>query len=269
MAAPTTSSDTSTSPTPSAADDATAPARPRRRPPVPQAVRNVLALVVAAHPRQLVLTAAAVALAAFVAGRPMEEVGLVALTVALGQAVLGWHNDLVDADTDREAGRAGKPVADGRLDPGTVWFAVAAAVLALVPLSVANGLVAAGAYVGAVVVALLGNLVLRGSLLSWLPWAVSFALYPVFLSYGGFGGRYVGEPPHVAVVVLAALLGVCVHFLRALPGLVQDNRDGRRHLPLRVALRTGAPRLLLLSGAATTLVVAGLVAAGATVGLTA
>ncbi|MDF9716849.1 UbiA family prenyltransferase [Nocardioides sp. ChNu-153] len=277
MAAPTTSSGTTTSaaspssspsPTSTSPSDA-APARARRRIPVPGAVRNALALVVAAHPRQLVLTAAAVALAAFVAGRPVEEVALVGLTVAIGQAVLGWHNDVVDAEADRDAGRAGKPVADGRLDAGTVWFAVAAAVLALVPLSVANGLVAAAAYVGSLVVALLGNLVLRGSVLSWLPWAVSFGLYPVFLSYGGFGGRHEGEPPHLVVVALAALLGVCVHFLRALPGLVQDNRDGRRHLPLRVALRTGASRLLLLSGVATGLVVVGLLVAGATVGLTA
>ena len=45
------------------------------------------------------------------------------------------------------------------------------------------------------------------------------------------------------MTVLAALLGVGVHVLRALPGLVADNEDGWRHLPLRLALRTGAPRL--------------------------
>ena len=69
------------------------------------------------------------------------------------------------------------------------------------------------------------------------------------------------------MTVLAGALGVCVHFLRALPGLVADNRNGFRHLPLRVALRVGAPRLLYLSVAATVLVVAGLVLAGARVGL--
>ena len=70
------------------------------------------------------------------------------------------------------------------------------------------------------------------------------------------------------MTVLAAALGVCVHFLRALPGLVPDNRNGVRHLPLRVALRIGAPRLMYLAIAVTALVVAGLVVAGTQVGLT-
>ena len=49
------------------------------------------------------------------------------------------------------------------------------------------------------------------------------------------------------MTVLAALLGVGMHFLTALPDLVEDNETGVRHLPLRIALRTGAPRLLWIS----------------------
>jgi len=67
--------------------------------------------------------------------------------------------------------------------------------------------------------------------------------------------------------VLAALLGVGVHFLTTLRDLVQDNETGVRHLPLRVALRIGAPKLLWLSVAWITLVTAGIVVAGLTVGL--
>lgn len=239
------------------------------RPRMPRTLRTGLDLLVAVHPRQLVLTALGVAGAAFLAGRPMTEVWLVLATVALGQAVLGWHNDIVDRTSDAREERPRKPVASGRLDHGTVWFALACAVLALVPLAVANGLTAGSAYVGSVVIALLGNLVLRGSVLSWAPWAASYALYPFFLSYGGLGGSYEGGgPPNVAVVVLAAALGVCVHVLRALPGLVPDNRSGRRHLPLRLAIRTGAPRLLLLAGLATAAVLAGLAFVAATSGLT-
>ncbi|WP_447645297.1 UbiA family prenyltransferase [Nocardioides zeae] len=248
------------------ATPAAAPAGRRLR--LPRGVRRALAVVVAAHPRQLVVTAAALALAAFVGGRPMSEVGLVALTVALGQAILGWHNDIVDRDADTAAGRTDKPLATGVLEPGTLWFAIACATLALVPVAVANGLVAAAAYVGGLVVALIGNVVLRGGPLSWLPWALSFATYPAFLSYGGLGGQHQGEAPVVEMVVLAALLGVCVHVLRALPGLVQDNRDGRRHLALRVAVRTGATRLLLLTSVATVAVLAGIAVTAGTVGLT-
>lgn len=208
-----------------------------------------VALVVAAHPRQALVTALVLAAAAALDGRPPVEVLLVLVTVLLGQAVLGWHNDLVDRERDRAAGAEGKPVADGRLDPGTVWFTLACAVLVLVPLAVTHGVTAGSAYLLALAVGLLGNLVLRGGLLSWLPWAVQLGLYPAFLSYGGWGGVHRGDPPEPAVVALAALVGVGVHVLRALPGLVVDHRTGLHHLPLRLALRTGAPRLLLLASA--------------------
>jgi hypothetical protein len=104
--------------------------------------------------------------------------------------------------------------------------------------------------------------------LSWLPWAVQFALYPAYLAYGGWNGQGTDTPPTIVVTALAAVLGVLVHVLRALPGLVPDNQDGRRHLPLRIALRTGAPRLLLLASVLTGLVVVGLLVAGQAVGLT-
>ena len=70
------------------------------------------------------------------------------------------------------------------------------------------------------------------------------------------------------MTALAALLGVGVHVLRALPGLVPDNQDGRRHLPLRIALRVGAPRLLVLASVLTGLVVVAMLVVGQAVGLT-
>jgi 4-hydroxybenzoate polyprenyltransferase len=224
-------------------------------------------LLRAAHPRQALVTAAALAGAAALAARPAREVALVAGTALVGQVLLGWHNDLVDRTRDADAGRPGKPVADGRLDPGTVWFALVCAALLVVPLSLTNGLTAGSAYLLALAIGLLGNVALRRSWLSWLPWAASYALYPAFLSYGGWGGDALGDPPEVSITVLAALLGVCVHVLRALPGLVVDNRQGMRHLPLRIALRIGAPRLLWISIALTALVVVALFLEAARVGL--
>jgi 4-hydroxybenzoate polyprenyltransferase len=224
-------------------------------------------LVRAAHPLQALVTALVLAGVATAAGRPLREVGLVAATVLVGQAVIGWHNDLVDRRRDAARGTTGKPLATGDLEPGTGWFAVACAVLLLVPLSLANGLTAGSAYLISVAVALLGNVLLRGSALSWLPWAASYGLLPAFVSYGGWGGAAEGDPPTVVVTVLAALLGVAVHVLLALPGLVADNEDGLRHLPLRIALRTGAPRLLWITIAVTVFLVASLVVAGLTTGL--
>jgi 4-hydroxybenzoate polyprenyltransferase len=224
-------------------------------------------LLRAAHPRQALLTAAGLAAAAALSGRPAREVVLVLATVLVGQAVLGWHNDLVDRDRDRRHDPVGKPIGGGLLDPGTAWFALVCGVLLVVPLSVQNGVTAGSAYLISLVVGLLGNVVLRGGLLSWLPWAVSFALYPAFLSYGGWGGDATGSPPEIPVTVLAALVGVGAHVLRALPGLVADHEDGSRSLPLRIALRIGATRLLVLALAWTVLALAGLLVVGSVVGL--
>ncbi len=47
------------------------------------------------------------------------------------------------------------------------------------------------------------------------------------------------------MVVLAALLGVGVHLLRSIWGLVADDEDGWTYLPLRLGRRLGATRLLV------------------------
>ena len=96
---------------------------------------------------------------------------------------------------------------------------------------------------------------------------MAFALYPAYLSYGGWGGAAEGHPPTVAMTVAAALLGVSVHVLTSLRGLVDDNRAGRRHLPLRMALRLGAPRLMSLAIGYCVLVTAAIAVVGGTVGL--
>ena len=58
-----------------------------------------------------------------------------------------------------------------------------------------------------------------------------------------------------------------MHVLRSLPGLVDDNKDGLRTFPLRIALRTGAPRLLLFASVYTAAVSAGILIAALGVGL--
>jgi hypothetical protein len=224
-------------------------------------------LVRAAHPRQALLTAAGLAFAAWLSARPGREVGLVALTVLVGQALLGWDNDLVDERADRDDERVSKPLVGGGLDRGTLGFALACGVLLVVPLSLSSGINAGSAYLLSLAVAMLGNRVLRNGRLSWVPWAIAFALYPAYLSYGGWGGGAEGHPPTIAMTVAAAFLGVGVHVLVALRGLVEDNRASRRHLPLRLALRVGAPRLLFLASLYCVLVIVAIAVIGSTAGL--
>jgi 4-hydroxybenzoate polyprenyltransferase len=225
-------------------------------------------LVRAAHPRQALLTAVGMTVAAALAGRPSRELLLILGTVVVGQVILGWFNDLVDRRRDARHRRTGKPLADGRLDPGTVWFCLALAVFLVVPLSVANGLYAGSAYLISLAIGLAGQWVwLRKGFFSWLPWAAAYSLYPAFLSYGGWGGQERGAPPELLITGLAALLGVGVHFLTALWGLVPDNEDGWTYLPLKLGLKIGASRLLWVAGTWTVLVLVGLAFAGTYVGL--
>ena len=234
---------------------------------------GVVLMLRATHLRLLLVMAIGMGVAAALAGRPTREVGLVVGAMVVAQAILGWHNDLVDRKRDLQRfdeshpPRA-KPVAAGMLDPGTVSFAMACLILLLIPVSISAGVTAGLSLLGYVAVGMLGNHVLRKGLLSWLPWAVSFALLPAYLAYGGWGGDGPDTPPEIAITALTAFLGVCVHLVVSSPGLVGDNRDGWRTLPLRVALRIGTARLLWLSLLLTALTLAGLAVAGTKVGLT-
>jgi 4-hydroxybenzoate polyprenyltransferase len=228
---------------------------------------QTVSLVLASHPLPTLSMTVALAAAAALSGRPGIEVGLVAATVLTGQLTVGWINDVVDRDRDRQVGRQDKPVAMGWIDPGTVVFAAACAVLLVIPLSIANGTEAGIAHLAAVASAWLYNFWFKRTVLSWLPYAVSFGLLPAFLSYGGLGGGMHGAPPTVAMTVLAALLGIGIHFLNVLPDLVEDRETGVMHLPLRIALRIGAPKLLWISVTWTALCGAGIVIAALTVGL--
>ncbi len=226
-----------------------------------------LLLVRAAHPRQAVATAAVLGAAAAVSGRPLREVAMVAGTVLVGQSILGWADDLADRRRDRRH-RAEKPLGAGTLDPGTVWFTLTCAVLLVVPLAVSHGRRAGLAYLALLAVAAIGDRVLHARVLSFVPWMASFALYPAFLAYGGWNGVGTQTPPTVALAALAAALGLGVHVLLALPGLVDDHAEGERSLPLVLALRTGTPRMLLLAGTFTGVVAVAILITGRTVGLT-
>jgi hypothetical protein len=149
-----------------------------------------------------------------------------------------------------------------------VWFALTCGVLLVVPLAVSHGRRAALAYLCLLLVAATGDWLLHATVLSFVPWAVSFSFYPAFLAFGGWNGVGTTTPPTVTMTLLAAALGLGVHLLTALPGLVHDHEEGERSLPLLLALRIGTPRLLVVATVYTGLVVVGILIAGRAVGLT-
>jgi 4-hydroxybenzoate polyprenyltransferase len=224
-------------------------------------------LVRCSHPRQAVFLAAVMGILAAVDGRPEREYLSAAAAVLAVQLSLGFSNDLCDQPHDYRAQTEGKPLASGTVTSSRASYWMMVLILLAVPLSVQNGGVAGIALIATLPIGWLHNRWLHRTPFSWLGWTLTFGLLPAFLAYGGWGGGLHGDAPTWAVTGASAAVGFCLHFVTTLGDLVEDNKSGARDLPLRIALRIGAPRLLVLTILLTTAAVTGLVATGLTVGL--
>jgi 4-hydroxybenzoate polyprenyltransferase len=227
--------------------------------------RQLPSLLRASHPRQALVIAVVVGALVGLStsetegGRIVSTIVLAAAAVLVSQLITGLMNDLLDVDLDRASGSEDKPVALGVVPPGNASFAIAVLLLVVIPLSLQNGTTAGLFLLATLVVAYVHNRWLHRTPLSWVGWAATFALLAEFVTWAGYSRGEGGSAPLTWFVLLSAALGICVHFLTSLPDLVRDNASRVRHLPLRVALHTGAAKLLVISGVVTLLVVATLV----------
>lgn len=205
--------------------------------------RRLRALVDACHPLPTLAVTTVVALLSSAAGRDAAGVALMALATLVGQLSVGWCNDAYDADRDRAAGRTEKPVVRGDVAPRTLWTAATVALVLAVPLSVlAAGWRGGAAHVVAVLSAWAYDLRLKTTVLSWLPYAVSFGLVPAYVLLGV-------EPPAAPpawLTAAAALLGVAAHLANALPDIESDTGVGAGGVVARLGAAWSA-RLALLA----------------------
>ena len=152
--------------------------------------------------------------------------GSVAARLAFGmlglQFAIGTANDLADVPRDRLS-RQHKPIPSGLVEPrqATAVFAIAAGL----------GLVLAGS-VGAapLVVGILGltdglvyDFRLKGTELSWLPFAVGVALLPVYAWTGATGGL---PAAFWGIVAMALLAGAVLAVANALADIECDREAG-------------------------------------------
>ena len=193
----------------------------------------VRGLLGSCHPGPTVAVTALVTLLAWASGRDAPGSALVAATVLTGQLAIGWSNDLLDRERDAAVGRRDKPLVTGAVSPGLVRAAAVAALVCCAPLSLANGLVSGLAHLGAVGWGLAYDAGLKSGVWSGVPYAASFGLQVVFVSYGGPNGG----PPSPYVVLAAALLAVGAHLTNAAPDLHDDEATGVRGLPHRLGPR--------------------------------
>lgn len=175
------------------------------------------------------------------------------LAVLAGQLFVGWSNDYIDRSVDADAERADKPLARNQVAPNTVRAAAIVALVAVVPLSLANGVAAALVHFAGIASASAYNLGLKKTVLSAVPYAVSFSLVPAFVTLGLV-------PPHwpaVWVMIAAGLIGVGGHFAQARPDVDRDRRQRILGLPQLIGERGSAiAAALFLASAAALIAVA-------------
>jgi len=210
-------------------------------------IRPVIALVRASHPEPTVMVTALAMALAVGTGRSGMGVLAVGAAVLAGQLSVGWHNDWLDAARDAAAGRPDKPVAAGAIARRTVGRAALTALIAAVPLSLASGWRPGLAHLVAIALAWAYNARLKATLISFVPYAVSFPLLVAFVT---LGAPHASWPPWWALVT-AALLGCSAHLVNVVPDMADDVAAGVRGLPHRLGRSRSVSATVALLMAAT------------------
>jgi len=203
-------------------------------------------LALACHPLpSIAVTAVATTFAAAV-GRGMAGSALVAVTVLASQLSIGWENDYLDRDRDRLAHRADKPIASGMISANAVAVAATAATVALVVSLPFHGWQAGLVGFLAWLSAEQYNRWAKRTIVSFLPYTISFGLLPSFVLLGGDEGAWAP----LWLTAAAALLGAGAHFANVLPDIADDLATGVNGLPQRLGrLRSAAVSIAALATA--------------------
>lgn len=197
------------------------------------------------HPGPTVAVTVLAALLAFAFSASWLIAFTVVSAVFSGQLVIGWSNDLIDADRDRADARVDKPLAGAQVSDRAVIIALVVAGVVCAITSLALGWLAGVIHLILLVGSGLAyNFGLKATVWSFVPYAVAFGSLPavVWLAVAS------GAPP-AWMLLVGALLGVGAHLLNVLPDLADDERHGIRGLPHRLGQRRTqllAPTLLAI-----------------------
>jgi 4-hydroxybenzoate polyprenyltransferase len=214
-------------------------------------------LALSSHPAPTVAVTVLATVLVAVAGNNWFTCLIAASALLTGQLSIGWSNDLIDSDRDAASRRTDKPVAAGAVARSNLVCAIALALTATVPLSLALGWRAGLAHLVGVAAGWLYNLGLKGTVLSPAPYLIAFGALPAVATLTTPGHRW---PPAWSMAA-AASIGVAAHFGNVLPDLTEDLQAGVRGLPHRLgavgsglsaAVAVLVATLLILTGPART-----------------
>ena len=167
---------------------------------------------------------------------------VIALTVFLGQLIIGWSNDLYDYSDDVKHNRTNKPLVAGAISVRQLRLAT----FILLPLAViANlmgplGLKGGSVYLLGVGCGIAYNFYFKFSPLSPLPYAVACAALPASIFYA------VDRTPPLWVLAVGAMLGVAFHFANVIKDLPQDIASSIGGLPQRLGKKISVATALVL-----------------------
>jgi 4-hydroxybenzoate polyprenyltransferase len=203
-----------------------------------------------------------VALIAVVAGGGPGTAIALGVSMTGLQFAIGAVNDIVDAPAD--AGRkAGKPIPAAAVTPGQARVvAVASGAAGLLIAAVVDpGLVPLALVV--LGIGLAYDLWLKGTTLSWLPFAAGIPLLPVYGWLGATGGL-----PGVFLVLVpaAANAGTALAIANAIVDTERDEAAGQKSIALALGLRRAAVLVLGLHVVVAVLAVATAAVLGAPTG---
>jgi len=158
---------------------------------------------------------------------------VIAFTVATGQLVVGWSNDLYDYKDDLAHNRLKKPLVSGLITPQylTKWlrFMVPFSLIAnlLGPLGTKGGLV----YMLGVACGVAYNFYFKFSALSPLPYAIAFAALPASIAISK------GIAPPLWMLLGGSIFGMAAHFINVIKDMEEDQVSGIQGLPQRLGTK--------------------------------
>ena len=170
----------------------------------------------------------------------------VAIAIFAGQLVVGWSNDFIDAPLDIAAERTKKPIVSKEINPEQLKKSIVFALVAALLLSLFSPLGLTGTLIHflGILSATLYNLKLKPTILSPLPYIVSFGALPwaIYLPTEN-------QPP-LWLFIDFMLIAVAFHFFNVLKDFQWDIKQGIMGLPQRLGQNVSLIISILLVGSA-------------------
>jgi 4-hydroxybenzoate polyprenyltransferase len=154
----------------------------------------------------------------------------VAIAIFAGQLVVGWSNDFIDAPLDIAAQRTKKPIVNKEINPEQLKKSIFGALFVALILSLFSPLGLTGTLIHflGILSATIYNFKLKPTILSPLPYIISFGLLPwaIYLPAGN-------QPP-LWLFIDFMLIAVAFHFFNVLKDFQWDINQGVLGLPQRL-----------------------------------